>query len=138
MTAAVADREGPVDAVLGLITDQRTFKVAAGVQIFQYTTVSPNAAGWLEPAADDAGQTGNAVFLALQGVDNTTGADGEVKIFCMVRGTARMETGALTQAAVGTVAHVLDDSTLATSSVNTRPIGVVTAWTSTRTEVQIG
>lgn len=138
MTAAIADREGVVDPVHGLIEDQHTFKVAAGAVIFQFTMVSTNSAGWLEPAADIADQAGRAVLVALESADNTTGANGEVEIMCMIRGTARMETGALTQAAVTTVAHVLDDSTLATSSGFTRPIGVVTAWTATRTEVQIG
>lgn len=138
MTAAIEDRLGQVDAVFGRVENQHTFPVAATTVIFAHTLVSTDAAGFLIPADDDAGQAGKAVFFALAGVDNGTGGAGAQKVMCMIRGVARMEAGALTQVSVGQVGHVLDDQTLALSSVNSREIGVVVAFAGTRAEVQIG
>lgn len=138
MTAAIVDRLGQVDAVFGDVLNQHVFPVAATATIFAHTLVSTNAAGFLIPAADDAGQSGKAVFFALGGADNSTGADAAQDVTCMIRGVARLEKGALTQAAVGQTAHVLDDQTLALASTNSREIGVVVAFTATRAEVQIG
>jgi hypothetical protein len=138
MTAAIEDRLGQVDAVHGRVENQHAVPVAASTTIFAHTLVSTNAAGFLIPAADDAGQAGKAVFFALAGADNSGGADGALDVMCMIRGVARMEKGALTQAAVGQVGHVLDDQTLALSSTNSREIGVIVAFTATRAEVQIG
>ena len=138
MTAAIANREGALDPVHGHVEDQRLVPVAAGVHIFAHTMVSTNAAGFAAPADDVAGQAGRAVWFALAEADNTAGIDGDVSVMVMTLGVARLETGALTQAAVGQVAHVLDDQTLALSSTNSREIGRVLAYSATRTDVQIG
>lgn len=138
MSAAVANRLGAVDPVHGQVEDQRLVPVAASTHIYAHTMVSTNATGYAVPAADDAGQAGRAVWFALGEADNTAGVDGELQVLVMTLGVARLETGALTQAAVGQVAHVLDDSTLALSSANSREIGRVLAYSPTRTDVQIG
>jgi hypothetical protein len=138
MAAATQDRQGQVDPVHGSVLNQHDFPVAGATTIFSYTLVSLNATGYAEPAADVAGQAARAVYYSLEQADNSTGADGEKRVRLMVLGTARPDTGALTQADVGNVAHVLDDSTAAASSTNTRPIGTILEWTPTRITVQIG
>lgn len=138
MAAATQDRQGVVDPVHGHVINCEDQPVAAATTIYAYTMVSFDAAGYAVPAADVAAQAGKLVVFALAGVDNSAGANGEQSVRCMIRGVARMETGALTAASRGTTAHVLDDQTLATSSVNSREIGRVIEWTTTRTGVQIG
>lgn len=138
MAAATKDRNGATESVHGVVVQQHDFPVAASTTIYAYTLVSFDAAGYCVPAADAAAQADKAVYLALEQADNQAGANGAKSVRCMILGTANMDTGALTQASLGTTAHVLDDSTLATTSVNTRPIGRVVKWTASRTLVQIG
>lgn len=139
MAAATADREG--HDVHGKILDEATIPVAAAAVIFAFTMVSTNASGYLVAAADVVGQVGRAIWVSLQGVDNSGGVDGEVSVRVMVRGNAVMETNGLTRAqTMGLVVDATNDQDLILggTSVNTRPVGRVTAWSSTRTQVQIG
>jgi hypothetical protein len=138
MAAATAPRKGDVEGVVGNIVNTQDFKVAAGAEIFCFTLVSCDAAGFLVPAADVAAQASKAVFYALDGVDNTAGANGDVSARCMIDGVAHLEPGAIVQADVGKVAHVLDDQTIALTSTNDRPIGFILGLAGTRALVQIG
>lgn len=138
MAATNESRGGALDPVHGKIVNQHDFLVLGGVKIPDNTLFSTDATGYAVQAADVAGQNGRAVLYALEEADNTNGADGAISVRAMIRGTARLEKGALVQADVGFVAHVFDNQTLATSSTQNRPIGIILAVGGNRATVQIG
>jgi hypothetical protein len=100
-------------------------KMAAATKIFAGTIVAVNAAGYAVAGADTAGLVGYG--RAEETVDNTDGDAGDLSINVR-RGVflwANSSANPLTQAALGTIAYVEDDVTVAVSTNNAVKAGTV-------------
>lgn len=121
MTAASAEVNTPkkgadaVPAVLSL--------PMAAVKIWKGSLVAINNSGYATPAATTVGLV--AIGRAEETVDNSAGSAGDLNIQ-VCRGIHRFanssSTGAITQADVGKVCYVVDDSTVSRLDAGTRPI----------------
>ena len=126
MTAAAADRG----------TDSReaklkTYPVKAATKIYKGTLVAiDTAAGYVTPAADSA--TRRVVGVADEQADNTSGASGDKKVRVRSGEAFRFTATSITQAMVGQVMYVVDDSTFDdTSGTNGVPCGRLVEFIST-------
>ncbi len=102
--ALVADRITPWQD-----PDLQSYPVAASTKIYQGAVVMINSSGFAVPAADAAG--GKVVGIAEKTVDNSAGANGDLKVNCR-RGVFLLNATSITQAMVGTVMYVVDDNTI--------------------------
>lgn len=90
---------------------QQSYPVAAATIIYAGAMVVINANGYAEPATDAANKS-DVVGIAPAKVDNSGGANGDVKVL-VEYGTAFLITvgASITQADVGRTAVVSDDQT---------------------------
>lgn len=114
MAAATADRNTTVKE----LGRSASLRVAASTQIFKGTLVRPNATGFLIPA-DDAAGGGDASWLAEENVDNSAGADGDLRCRCR-KGVVLVDNGGgVVQASIGAEVSSEDDQTVDLTSVTT-------------------
>lgn len=92
---------------------QRSFPVAAGELIEQGKIVMLNATGFALEGATATGQ--KMVGMALETVDNSTGADGDLSVE-VFRGLSRWASGtagdAIDRADIGATVYIIDDETV--------------------------
>ena len=103
MAAATKDRITEKKTV-----DLQSYPVKAATKIYAGTLVGL-LAGYLVPAADTAALRVKGV--ATDTVDNTAGADGDLRCKVEAPIRARFAAASITQAMVGTKMHVVDDQT---------------------------
>ncbi len=77
--------------------------------IYKGALVAIDANGFLVPASDTAALRSGLV--AYEKVDNSTGADGDVKCRCYRKGIFLFDATSITQAMVGQMMYVVDDQT---------------------------
>lgn len=103
--------------------------VAASTKVLAGTLVAPDAGGDLTQGGDDAG-AGRA-FLCLETVDNTAGADGDLKAKILVSGMfSGIAVGTLTKADIGDNAMAVDNQTISNAATTTNdiPVGLIVGW----------
>lgn len=107
MTAATADRQHVQYRDGGVPPRVIGFGVKGTTQIYKWTLVGVNSVGFLIPAADAASV--KVVGFAMENVLGTT--DG-AKLCRVISGVSvKMAFTSITQAMVGTLMYVVDDST---------------------------
>jgi hypothetical protein len=101
------------------------FPVATAVKIYAGSLVCVNANGFAAPAADTAGL--RLAGVALEQVDNTTGADGTKNVRLRRQGVFEFDAASITQAMVGDPMFVVDDHTFddAAGTTNDVKVGVL-------------
>ncbi len=115
MAALTADRNTTFKA-MGRSASKR---VAASTQIFKGSIVRENATGFLIPGDDAAAGLNFAAWIAEENVDNTGGADGDLRCRCR-KGTVLLENdGNVVQATVGDRVFAADDQTVALAGAGT-------------------
>jgi hypothetical protein len=129
MTAATADinRRSKLNSVGGI----RQFPIATNTRIFKGTLVALNAAGYAIPATDTTGLF--IVGVAEESVNNNPGANAARTIQVSYdREYSFTHDGTLSQASVGQMATVLDDSTIsiAATTTNDIPVGTIREYVS--------
>lgn len=117
MAALSADR---ITKSKGGSLRRQAYPVAASTTIYAGGMVCIDADGYAIPAADTAGIS-RVVGVAVAKVDNSAGADGDLKVVVEYDGAFLFAT-ALTQAAVGRDATVSDDQTLSNAATTTNDI----------------
>ena len=103
--------------------------VAASTKVYKGRLVQPDAGGDLEQAGDDASR--NRAFLCLETVDNTSGADGDLKAEVLVSGMfSGIAVGTLTAADIGATACAVDNQTVSNAATTTNdvPVGTVVGF----------
>ncbi len=106
------------------------FPVAAGAKIFAGSLVCCNAQGYAVPGADTAGL--KFLGVALEQVDNSTGANGAKRIRLRRTGVFEFNAASITQAMVGDPMYVKDDQTFddAAGTTNDVRVGVLVKYVS--------
>ena len=124
MTALTADRHGTYFRNIEITTPTKVYQVAVD-EIFVGAAVSINAAGFLVPQTDTAGE----VFagIANENVDNSTGSAGDLSCEVRLRGEVLLALGTAVQTDVGATAMCEDDQTTdrAATSTNDIPMGMI-------------
>jgi hypothetical protein len=87
----------------------QAYPVAAATRIYGGSLVALNATGFAVPAANTANF--KVVGIAQQRADNSTGADGALKVVVEAPVRALLKATAITQAMVGATMYVVDDET---------------------------
>ena len=102
--------------------------VGGSVRIFRGAMVMHGPAGYLIPAAAQAG----AVFagIAEQSVDNSSGAAGDVTCRHKIEGVYLMKCAGFTQADVGEQVYAEDDESVTKTVGNNVPVGQVVKFVS--------
>jgi len=98
------------------------FPVAAATKIYAGSMVCVNAAGYAAPAADTSGY--RFVGVALEQVDNSSGANGAAVVRLRRAGVFEFDAASLTQAKVGNAMYAVDDQTFADAAGATNDIKV--------------
>lgn len=111
MTALTADRETEFD-----LNAIRSYPVAATTQIFLGSMVCHNAAGDAVPAADTAGLV--FVGIASEGVDNSAGAAGDLRVKVRRDGQHELVAAGLAATDEDAKLFATDDQTVALTSSN--------------------
>lgn len=104
MTACNADRNTTYRDGLEL-----EFPVKAATRIYGGVMVAVDGTGYALPAANAAGH--KLVGIAMEQIDNTTGANGTVKIRVRTAGVFEFDALSISQANVGGEMYVVDDQT---------------------------
>lgn len=106
------------------------YPVAAAVKIYAGSLVCANAAGFAAPAADTSGY--RLAGVALEQVDNLTGADGAKSVRLRRHGIFEFDAASLTQAMVGDPMYAVDDHTFddAAGPTNDVKVGVLVKYES--------
>jgi hypothetical protein len=115
------------------------FPVAATTKIYAGSLVCVNASGYAVPAADTAGL--KFIGVALQQLDNSTGADGDKSLRIRRLGVFEFDAASITQAMVGDPMYAVDDHTFddAAGPTNDVKVGVLVKYASaTRGWIDIG
>jgi hypothetical protein len=111
-TAARDDKQSQGDVV--------TYKLAAQ-KVYAGTLITNNTSGFAVKGADTAGFSFAGV--AADTVDNASGAAGDKKIDCYTEGTFEFAfSGTATQADVGKLVYVVDDSTVGLAATTTNDV----------------
>jgi hypothetical protein len=121
MAALTKDR----DAKTKELTRKISLRVEGGVKIYNGAMVCVNAAGYAVPAANTAGLS-SVVGVADELADNTTGADGAIRVVVR-KGTFGMKNGTspVVQASTGTAVFVEDDQTVGVTTSQSIRAGTV-------------
>lgn len=98
------------------------FPVAAATKIYAGSMVCVNGAGYAAPAADTSGY--RFVGVAMEQVDNSSGADGAKMVRLRRVGVFEFDAVALTQAMVGDAMFAADDQTFGNTTGVTSHIKV--------------
>lgn len=103
-----------------------SYRVAASTVIYKGALCRLNATGFLIPADDAAGGT-DCVGVSDETVDNSAGADGDLRARCRKGAFLLANDGTVVQASVGTQATCLDDQTvsIAATTTNDHIVGVI-------------
>lgn len=104
MTACSADRNTTYREGIEL-----EFPVKAATLVYGGSMVAVDGSGYAVPAANVAGH--KLVGVALEQVDNRTGADGAVFIRVRTTGVFEFDAVSISQANVGADMYVVDDQT---------------------------
>ena len=115
------------------------YPVAAAVKIYAGSLVCANAAGFAAPAADTSGY--RLAGVALEQVDNLTGADGAKSVRLRRHGIFEFDAASITQAMVGDPMYAMDDHTFddAAGPTNDVKVGVLVKYESaTKGWIDIG
>jgi|UniRef100_A0A7C3SJM7 predicted RecA/RadA family phage recombinase len=125
MAALTQDRATPYREGVEL-----EFPVAAATKIFAGSLVCSNAEGYAVPAADTEGL--KFMGVAMEQVDNSTGADGAKKVRLRRTGVFEFNAASITQAMVGDPMYVKDDNTFddAAGATNDIRVGVLVKYIS--------
>jgi hypothetical protein len=106
---------------LNQVGQQHTYPVAATAVIYQAAMVGINAGGFLVPMSTALGLA--SVGVSLRSVDNSGGADGDLKCLT-IRGVYAMDNSAggdeITRADIGSACFAVDDRTVAKTDAGTR------------------
>lgn len=107
------------------------FRVAAATKIYAGSMVCVNAAGFAAPAADISGY--RFAGVALEQVDNSSGADGAQVVRLRRGGVFEFNAANLSQAVVGNAMYAVDDQTFADANgaTNDIKVGVLVKYVST-------
>lgn len=111
------------------------FPVVASDIIYKGAIVKVNAAGYLAPAAAEAG----AAFagIAYEKCDNSSGSAGDLECQVLREGVFKLEGAGFSQSDVGSAAYASDDQTISnTDGGNEIRVGVVVKFISA-TEVWV-
>jgi predicted RecA/RadA family phage recombinase len=92
------------------------YPVGTGAKIFAGSMVMLNAAGYAVPAADTAGC--KFLGIARQFIDNTGGANGDLKVEVWRKGCFEMTCAGMAVTDVGTVVYASDDQTVTKTAGN--------------------
>ncbi|MDD2904280.1 MAG: hypothetical protein PHU44_17780 [Syntrophales bacterium] len=104
------------------------YPVAASTKIYAGSLVCANATGYAVPAADTAGL--RLAGVALEQVDNSTGADGAKNVRVRRHGVFEFDAASITQAMVGDPMYAVDDHTFddAAGPTNDIKVGVLVKY----------
>ncbi|MBI4797092.1 MAG: hypothetical protein HY790_14855 [Deltaproteobacteria bacterium] len=104
------------------------YPVAAAVKIYAGSLVCANASGYVTPAADTSGL--RLAGVALEQVDNTTGANGAKNVRVRRQGVFEFDAASITQAMVGDPMYAVDDHTFddAAGPINDVKVGVLVKY----------
>lgn len=109
---------------------KESYPVAASTHIYQGTLVFVNATGYGDD--DSASGANRFVGVAIGEVDNSSGADGDLKVEVWTEGDFELTVTSMTQAKVGTDAYATDNYTVVSGySANGVKIGRLTGYVST-------
>lgn len=106
------------------------YPVAAAVKIYAGSLVCVNAGGLAAPAADTSGY--RLAGVALEQVDNSTGADGAKSVRVRRHGIFEFDAASITQAMVGDPMYAVDDHTFddAAGPTNDIKMGILVKYES--------
>lgn len=123
MAALTKDRATPYRE--GIEVD---YPVAAAVKIYAGSLVCINTSGYVAPAADTSGF--RLAGVAMEQVDNSTGADGAKTIRVRRHGVFEFDAASITQAMVGDPMYAVDDHTFddAAGPTNDVKVGVLVKY----------
>jgi hypothetical protein len=104
------------------------FLVAANTKIFAGSLVCVNSSGYAAPAADTAGF--RFIGVAMQQVDNSTGADGAKNLRVRRTGVFEFDAASINPAMVGDPMYAVDDHTFddAAGPTNDVKVGVLVKY----------
>jgi hypothetical protein len=104
------------------------FLVAANTKIFAGSLVCVNSSGYAAPAADTAGF--KFIGVAMQQVDNSTGADGAKNLRVRRTGVFEFDAASINPAMVGDPMYAVDDHTFddAAGPTNDVKVGVLVKY----------
>ena len=104
------------------------YPVAAAVKIYAGSLVCANTGGFATPAADTSGY--RLAGVALEQVDNLTGADGAKSVRLRRHGIFEFDAASLTQTMVGDPMYAVDDHTFddAAGPTNDVKVGVLVKY----------
>jgi len=115
MAALTEDRNAFIEAV----GRTRGYPAAAGARLFRHALACISAAGYVVPAADDAGLKSPALGVVEHKADNSTANAQDGDVIARIRRGEIIEVftvasaDGITQADVGDLAYVVDDQTVA-------------------------
>lgn len=102
-----------------------SYTVAASTTIFEGSFVRIDAGGDIVPCDGTDSQTLFFVGLALETVNNSGGADGDLSCKVLVGGIIETTIGSETLADIGKYVYTTDDQTLAVNSADNELVGTV-------------
>lgn len=129
MTALNADRKTSYREGIEI-----EYKVAANAKIFAGSLVCLNASGYAAPGGDTANF--KFVGVAMEYVDNTGGANGDIPVRVRRKGIFRFSASGMAITDIGAVVNVSDDQTVAKTTTNSVACGKIAEFISA-TEVGI-
>lgn len=94
--------------------------VAAGVRIYMGALTNLNAAGYIVPASDAAGET--FAGISVKHYDNTLGADGDILADIRTGWTIEVENSDLVESDNGKACAILDDQTIQKVASSANPV----------------
>lgn len=106
----------------------RLVPVAGTTHIYQGALVCVNGSGYAVPAANTANY--RFVGVAIHGVDNSSGANGDLSVSVRTAGEITIVSSGLTQADVGKPVYASDDQTVALATTNAIYVGTISSYTS--------
>jgi predicted RecA/RadA family phage recombinase len=106
------------------------YPVAAATKIFAGSLVCVGSSGYAAPAADTSGH--RFVGVALEQVDNASGANGDKVVRVRRQGVFEFDAASITQAMVGDSMYAVDDHTFddAAGPTNDVKVGVLVKYVS--------
>jgi hypothetical protein len=106
------------------------FPVAASTKIYAGSLVCANTSGYAVPGADASGYA--FLGVALEQVDNSTGADGAKQVRVRRVGVFEFAAASISQAMVGSPMYAVDDQTFddAAGPTNDVRVGVLVRYVS--------
>jgi hypothetical protein len=101
-----------------------SYPVAEGAHIFKGSLVCVNADGYAVPGADSDDYA--FVGVAYEETNNTVGSDGDRRVRVLKTGSfVYPADGGAAQSDLGKLMYLADDSTVADSTTNSIPVGIV-------------